>query len=119
MNRANWFSIHSWLGVKLAIMLCFIVLTGTLAVVSNELDWLANPAKRVAPSSVESMNWQKVYASAQQQAPVNSLRSIQAPLHRWYSAEVIYLDVNGQRHRLFFHPTSGKFLGDGLSLIHI
>ncbi|WP_160179098.1 PepSY-associated TM helix domain-containing protein [Paraglaciecola mesophila] len=113
MNRANWFSVHSWLGVKLAIMLCFIVLSGTLAVISNELDWLANPAKRVAPSSVEGMNWQKIYTGAQQQVPVNSLRSIQAPLHRWFSAEVIYLDKDKQRHRMFFHPTTGGYLGDG------
>ncbi|WP_039986544.1 PepSY-associated TM helix domain-containing protein [Paraglaciecola mesophila] len=113
MNRATWFSVHSWLGVKLAIMLCFIVLTGTLAVISNELDWLANPAKRVTPSSVEGMNWQAVYATAQQEVPINTLRSIQAPLHPWYSAEVIYLDGDEQRHRLFFHPTTGGYLGDG------
>ena len=113
MNRANWFSVHSWLGVKLAIMLCFIVFSGTLAVLSNEMDWLSNPAMRVAPSSVESMNWQAVYASAQKKAHISTLRSIQAPLHPWYSAEVIYLDGDAQRHRLFFHPTTGEYLGDG------
>ena len=74
-------------------MLCFIVFSGTLAVLSNEMDWLSNPAMRVVPSSVESMNWQAVYASAQKKAPISTLRSIQAPLHPWYSAEVIYLDA--------------------------
>lgn len=113
MNRATWFSVHSWLGVKLAIMLCFIVLSGTLAVLSNEMDWLSNPAMRVTPSSVEGMNWQAVYARAQQEVPARTLRSIQAPLHPWYSAEVIYLDRDEQRHRLFFHPTTGEYLGDG------
>jgi uncharacterized iron-regulated membrane protein len=100
-------------GVKLAVLLCFIVLTGTLAVFSNEFDWLSNPAKRVAPSSVDGMNWLTVYKSAQKQLSGESIDAINAPLHPWFSAEVIYRDQYKQRHRMFFHPSTGAYLGDG------
>ncbi|WP_218419571.1 PepSY-associated TM helix domain-containing protein [Alteromonas lipotrueae] len=118
LSKSTWFSIHSWVGVKLSILLCFIVATGTLAVVSHEIDWLANSAKRVSPSSVSDMNWQAVYAqaltkTAQLTPPVRKIESIHAPLHPWFSAEVIYRDKDNQRHRLFFHPTTGEHLGDG------
>jgi uncharacterized iron-regulated membrane protein len=118
LSKSTWFSIHSWVGVKLSILLCFIVATGTLAVISHEIDWLTNPAKRVAPSSVSDMNWEAVYAQALTETakltpPVSNIESIQAPIHPWFSAQVIYRDNNNQRHRLFFHPTTGEYLGGG------
>jgi len=118
LSKSTWFSIHSWVGVKLSILLCFIVATGTLSVVSHEIDWLANPAKRVTPSTVSNMNWQAVYVqalseTAQLATPVRKIESIHAPLHPWFSAEVIYRDKDNLRHRLFFHPTTGEYLGGG------
>ena len=118
LSKSTWIAIHSWVGVKLSILLCFIVATGTLSVVSHEIDWLANPAKRVAPSTVSDMNWQAVYVQALNETaklatPVRKIESIHAPLHPWFSAEVIYRDKDSLRHRLFFHPTTGEYLGDG------
>ena len=88
LSKPTWFSIHSWVGVKLSILLCFIVATGTLAVISHEIDWLTNPAKRVAPSSVSDMNWEAVYEQALTETakltpPVSNIESIQAPIHPW------------------------------------
>lgn len=109
LSKPTWFSIHSWVGVKLSILLCFIVATGTLAVISHEIDWLTNPAKRVAPSSVSDMNWEAVYAQALTETakltpPVSNIESIQAPIHPWFSAQVIYRDNNNQRTVCFFIP---------------
>lgn len=114
LSRSTWFSIHSWLGLKLSILLCFIVMTGTLAVISNEIDWLANPAKRVAPSGVDGMHWLAVYQNAQQHASASHrIDFIAAPIHPWFSAQVIYRDKDNQRYRLFFHPSTGEYLGEG------
>ena len=44
---------HQWVGLKLSLFLTFILFTGTLAVVSHEIDWLLQPSLRVAPTSVE------------------------------------------------------------------
>ena len=113
MQRAKWFKIHSWVGVKLALLLCFVLVTGTLAVVSHEIDWVTNPAMRVSPSTVQGTDWAKIYQQALKTVPDHKILSLRAPVDPWFSAEVIYLQPDGSRHRLFFHPSNGEYLGDG------
>lgn len=55
MDRAKWLKVHSWVGFKVSILLCFVLITGTLAVLSHEIDWLTNPAMRISPSSVNEI----------------------------------------------------------------
>lgn len=49
MRGRVWFSIHSWVGLKLHLLLVVILASGTLAVVAGELDWLLQPERRVEP----------------------------------------------------------------------
>lgn len=113
MDRATWFKVHSFVGFKLSILLCFILITGTLAVLSHEIDWLANPAKRVSPDSVTDMEWARVYHAAYKRLPDTQLLHLNAPLDPWFAAEVVYQQSDGQWHRHFFHPTTAVFQGDG------
>ncbi|MDX5362830.1 MAG: PepSY domain-containing protein [Pseudazoarcus pumilus] len=46
LNRKRWFQIHGWLALPVWVVFCFVCLTGTIAVVSHEITWLANPAAR-------------------------------------------------------------------------
>ncbi|MCC3263734.1 PepSY domain-containing protein, partial [Paenibacillus polymyxa] len=41
-----WFLVHSWLALPIWIFLFFICATGTIAVISQEIVWLINPAVR-------------------------------------------------------------------------
>ena len=41
-----WFLVHSWLGFKLSPVLGVICLSGSLASVSHEIDWLLTPTLR-------------------------------------------------------------------------
>ena len=60
-----WWHVHQWVGLKLAIFMSFVCLTGTLAVLSSEIDWLLQPSLRVAPSTVEGEpRWERIAASA-------------------------------------------------------
>ncbi|MDX5331144.1 MAG: PepSY domain-containing protein, partial [Caulobacteraceae bacterium] len=38
-----WWEVHQWVGLKFSILLSFILLTGTLATLSHEIDWLLRP----------------------------------------------------------------------------
>lgn len=116
MNRAKWFKVHSWVGVKLSILLCFVLITGTFAVVSNELDWLSNSAIRVNPDTVGEVNWTEIYqqASIEADARGQQLFRIIEPVDPWFAAQVLIKRENERLpQRLFFHPTTGEFLGDG------
>lgn len=44
------FTIHSWLGLSFCLLLTIILLSGTLAVFRDEIDWLIYPQSRVTPS---------------------------------------------------------------------
>lgn len=121
MNRAQFRHLHSWLGVKLAIFLCFILLTGTLAVVSSEIDWLVNPSIRSEPvSNAQDIAWTTIYENSKSQlmakeASVNAYKivSINAPLHAGFAASVTVKNPKGERSRLYFNPASGAYQGSG------
>jgi len=113
MNKKQWYTWHSLVGVKLAILICFILITGTLAVISHEIDWLANSSQRVLPTvSAEKINWSQVYLSARAQNSTQIL-NINAPIDDWFAVEVLRLDNNGERYREFYHPVTANYQGDG------
>lgn len=114
MTKQNWFNLHSWLGIKLAIFLCFILITGTLAVMSYEIDWLTNSAKRVIPlPQSEDIKWALIYNRAKDQSPDDLVSIISAPIDLWFAVEVIQLNKDKKRYRQYFHPVTGKYQGAG------
>ena len=48
------FSVHSWLGLSFFVLLTTVLLSGTLAVFRDEIDWLIFPQIRVAPDRIGS-----------------------------------------------------------------
>lgn len=113
MNKKQWYTWHSLVGIKLAILICFILVTGTLAVVSHEIDWLSNSSQRVLPSvNSAEINWSKVYLSAKENNSTQIL-DINAPVDDWFAVEVIRLNDKGERYRQFYHPSTGAYQGDG------
>ncbi|QYU71247.1 PepSY domain-containing protein [Leptolyngbya sp. 15MV] len=57
----TWWVVHQWVGLKLSLFLSFIMFTGTLAVVSHEIDWLLQPSLRVAPSTAQGpVAWERI-----------------------------------------------------------
>ena len=113
LDRAKWYRWHSWVGLKLSILMSFILVTGTLAVFSHEIDWLTNSAKRVDSSTVDGVNWSAIYQTAQQRYGDRVYQNISAPRDPWFSAELVYAIESDERKRAFFHPTTGEFLGEG------
>lgn len=95
MTKQNWFNLHSWLGIKLAVFLCFVLVTGTLAVMSHEIDWLTNSAKRVTPlPQSENVQWALIYGRAKQQSPGDLVTRMSAPIDPWFAVEVIQRNKN-------------------------
>ncbi|WP_416060840.1 PepSY domain-containing protein, partial [Pseudomonas aeruginosa] len=46
-----WFLVHSWLALPIWFFVLIVCVTGTLAVVSQEIVWLANPEIRASKPS--------------------------------------------------------------------
>lgn len=114
MNKQTLYKWHSLAGIKLSILICFILITGTFATISHEIDWLTNASQRVSPSvNASEINWSNIYQAAQQQNANDPISSIHAPIDDWFAVEVIKLDDDAQRYRQFYHPVTGEYQGEG------
>src|SRR5688572_20522853 len=89
IKRRVWWIVHSWAGLKLSLFTTWVLLTGTLAVFSNEMDWLARPAMRVDPQSAPHVSWGTMTAAAIRTAPEGRVTALYAPPHAWFAAEAL------------------------------
>lgn len=63
------YNLHAWVGFQFSLVLFIIVATGTIATVSNEIDWLVFEEMRtfnMPPSSLDSaddeiVKWNSIY----------------------------------------------------------
>ncbi|MEM8767072.1 MAG: PepSY-associated TM helix domain-containing protein [Pseudomonadota bacterium] len=107
----TWFLIHSWIGLKLSVLMSFVLITGTFAVISYEIDWLLNPEMRAATPVSEVASWGKVYESLQTEYPRATIASIGRQEDPWWAVEASVLTPWGELGRLWFDPDSGAFQG--------
>lgn len=121
-NARLWWIVHQWVGLKLSILMSFVLLTGTLAVFSHEIDWLLKPHMRVDHTTVEeNVNWVAMASAVAEHAPDSKILSLIAPIDRGFSASAVILEPNGQYVSLFVHPASGEVrgVGSGISAVSV
>lgn len=108
-----WWHVHQWVGLKLAIFMSFICFTGTLAVLSSEIDWLLQPSLRVAPWTVEGEpRWDLIAASAEEWPNAQRVTALQAPVASAFAASATIEHPDGSLGFLHIHPTTGKVQGE-------
>ena len=105
-----WWHVHQWTGLKLAIFMSFICLTGTLAVVSAEIDWLLTPSLRVAPVGA-APQWGRIAQAAAAAPRVSEIRAIAAPAASAFAARVTVEFDDGRLGYLHAHPVTGRIQG--------
>lgn len=117
MKRKQWFTLHSWAGLQFSLLLCFVLVTGTLATISRDIDWLLNPAMRsIDDVAIKDVNWPALFDKATQQCAECALQTIEVSKDSWFSAETTLVDKSGDRFRLFQDRASGEVTGTGAYL---
>lgn len=109
MNKKILFQIHSWIGIKLSILFFIVCFSGTLATLSNEMDWLYYPGIR-ASGSGERVSYNKMVAEVQQAYPDGAITYWVMPQEP-YLNDIVYVNREGQRHYVFVDPYSGQVKG--------
>lgn len=110
----TWWAVHQWVGLKLSLFLTFVLFTGTLAVMSHEIDWLLQPSLRVAPSSVEGpVAWSRIAENAAAYPGASKATAIEAPTASAFAAKVTIERADGSLGFLHAHPTTGAIQGEG------
>ncbi|ERI51490.1 peptidase [Pseudomonas sp. EGD-AK9] len=108
-----WFLVHSWLALPVWFFLLIICVTGTLATVSQEIVWLANPDVRASKPSddAERLSYGQVLAAIQRAEPELVVQSIERPDedHFALTARVSYPD--GSSPMIYVNPYTGAIQG--------
>lgn len=110
-GRRLWFDLHSWLGLKLCLFMGFVCLTGTLAVFSQEIDWLLHAPMRVADGG-EQAGWGEVLHAAQTAHPDWELEGISAGHTRLFAARAQMRLPDGKRRFVWINPYTARVTGD-------
>ena len=108
-----WFLVHSWLALPIWFFVLIVCVTGTLAVVSQEIVWLANPDVRASKPSddAELLTFGQVLAEIKKAQPELVVQSITRPdeSHFALTARVSYPD--GSNPTLYVNPYTGAIQG--------
>jgi uncharacterized iron-regulated membrane protein len=113
-NSRLWWRVHQWAGLKFSLFLSFILLTGTLAVLSSEMDWLMRPAMRVNPTTVSgTVDWAAIARNAAAAQPNYRISYMDAPEASAFAATLTVEKPDGSLGFLYAHPTSGAIQGEG------
>ncbi|ODU42686.1 PepSY-associated TM helix domain-containing protein [uncultured Aquimonas sp.] len=110
MGTRSWFRVHSFTGVMTGLLLFVVCWSGTFATVSNELDWLVNPALRVTPDQ-DTVGWDAIEAAARNAVPDAELGVISAPLNARAASVVQMNQPDGGVKLVAVDPYTGVVTG--------
>lgn len=99
-------------GLQVSLMLGVVLLTGTLASISPEIDWLLNPAMRVTPQDRPMASWGRWLDGARAGADLLAggdarIERIDGPMASRFAVEALAVTADGERHRIQVDPWSG------------
>lgn len=109
LRRRTFFAWHSWIGLTAGLLLFIVCWSGTVAVFSQELDWLADQRLHAPASDV--VDWQAIEEKVEAEKPGWNIVAISAPLHPGFAAEAWVADPDQVWHRVWADPATGEVLG--------
>ncbi len=112
-NSKLWFLVHSWMALPVWIFVFFVCLTGTIATVSQEIVWLANPAVRASPPSDDArlLGYDAILQAVQRERPGIFVRSISRPVKSQFALSVRVSYPDATTASLYVNPYTGHIQG--------
>lgn len=108
-----WFLAHSWLALPIWAFLFFVCLTGTIATVSQEIVWLADPKVRANPPAgdVRMLGYDEIVAVIAREHPEAAIQGISRPVKSMFAWTVraSYPDTRTVNH--YVNPYTGYIQG--------
>lgn len=105
-----WFAIHSWLGMKLCLFMLFVLVTGTVATVSHEIEWLF--AERVrADTHGTASSWGAQLESARRAYPHYTIGYAQAGIGPRFATVFSATSSEGETRKIFVDPYKAAVKG--------
>ncbi|MEX0803701.1 MAG: PepSY-associated TM helix domain-containing protein [Candidatus Binatia bacterium] len=105
------FVLHSLFGLKLSLLVLFVSFTGTIAVVSDEIEWLAS-AKFRASATDRRASWQTQYEAIRVAFPIYQTTYITAGEEPYLATRILATSPSGETRIVYVDPATGKVNGD-------
>jgi uncharacterized iron-regulated membrane protein len=110
-NKQFWFALHGWMALPIWGLLAFICVTGTLCVVSEEINWLLIPESRAAnPHQQQALPYDTLIVGVKQSYPNATIQSIH--LTQPYLAMLIRISLPDARKTLYVNQFTGEVQGE-------
>ena len=108
-----WFLVHSWLALPIWFFVLIVCVTGTLAVVSQEIVWLASPQMRASQPSDDAplLSYDQVLAAIKQAEPQLLVESINRPDESHFALDVDVAYPDGRTVTVYVNPYTGVIQG--------
>lgn len=111
--RRRLYRLHTWVGFHLAWVMALVLFTGTVAVVSDEIDWLLRSEMRVAPPDAGAeIDWSAVEAAARDHAPGDALLSISRMPGDYFAFRARMINRHGRHYFLHVDQYTGEVTGE-------
>lgn len=108
-----WFLVHSWLALPIWFFVLIVCVTGTLAVVSQEIVWLANPQMRASAPSDDAplLSYDQIIAAIKKAEPQTLVERISRPDESHFALDVEVSYPDGRSVTVYVNPYSGVIQG--------
>ncbi|MGF6201244.1 PepSY-associated TM helix domain-containing protein [Pseudomonas laurylsulfatiphila] len=108
-----WFLVHSWLALPIWFFVLIVCVTGTLAVISQEIVWLANPPMRASQPSDDAplLSYQQIIEAINKAEPQTVVQSISRPDESHFALDVEVSYPDGRSVVIYVNPYSGVIQG--------
>ena len=109
-----WFLVHSWLALPIWFFVLIVCFTGTLAVVSQEIVWLAQPEVRASKPDGDPpmLSFDQLRASVEAAQPGVYVSSIERPDESHFAPTVRVTYPDSRTTTLYVNPYTGVVQGE-------
>ena len=109
-SRRTLFKWHSWVGFHLAFIMSIVLATGTIATVSNEIDWLIHKELRVIPGE-KKVSFQTMTDAIENYTGVSSIVNIGEMSGDYLPYRATTKDDQGNSSYIYVDQWTGKVTG--------
>ena len=110
-KRKKLYDLHSWVGFQLALIMGVVLFTGTIATISNEIDWLFQHDMRVTPGE-QHVSWGEMERAIKDYAPDRSIASIYSMDGDYLAFRARVNDAYGNQSFVHVNQWTGEVTGE-------
>ncbi|MEM1132122.1 MAG: PepSY-associated TM helix domain-containing protein [Pseudomonadota bacterium] len=110
-QRRKLYDLHTWVGFHLTFIMTVVLFTGTIATLSNEIDWLLQHDMRVTPGE-QQVSWGEMESAIQNYAPDRNIISITEMGSDYFAYRARVVDVLGNQSFVHVNQWTGEVTGE-------